>query len=57
MASPIFLYRIRYTSSQTEGNCRVAINGDGLEEKKLPVAGGGYMRAFPAFMLKRFFRN
>lgn len=25
--------------------------------KKLPVAGGGYMRAFPAFMLKRFFNK
>jgi polysaccharide deacetylase family protein (PEP-CTERM system associated) len=25
--------------------------------KKLPVAGGGYMRAFPAFMLKKFFRQ
>jgi polysaccharide deacetylase family protein (PEP-CTERM system associated) len=25
--------------------------------KKLPVAGGGYMRAFPAFMLKKIFRK
>jgi polysaccharide deacetylase family protein (PEP-CTERM system associated) len=25
--------------------------------KKLPVAGGGYMRAFPAFLQKRFFRQ
>lgn len=25
--------------------------------KKLPVAGGGYMRAFPHFMLKRIFRK
>ncbi len=25
--------------------------------KKLPVAGGGYMRAFPQFMLRHFFRK
>jgi len=25
--------------------------------KRLPVAGGGYMRAFPRFILKRFFRQ
>jgi len=26
-------------------------------EKRLPVAGGGYMRAFPGFVLKRIFRK
>lgn len=27
------------------------------QNKRLPVAGGGYMRAFPAFILKRIFRK